>query len=226
MADNALPPELFRLVSAAERTARDAAWEAFVSANSKLLLHVARSLGGDHDAAMDRYACVLEQLRQDDYRRLRAYVADGRSKFSTWLTVVGRRLCLDYHRQRYGRVRGAPDPSGRIVVERAARRRLADLVTERMDIWDASDLSGRAPGDPESDLRSAELHLALERSLESLETADQLLLRLRFDDDLSAREIVTVMGFANPFVVYRRLSVILDSLRRSLAQQGVESPVP
>jgi DNA-directed RNA polymerase specialized sigma24 family protein len=49
---------------------------------------------------MDGYAYVLEALRSDDYRRLRAYAADGRSKFSTWLVVVARRLCLDLHLRR------------------------------------------------------------------------------------------------------------------------------
>jgi RNA polymerase sigma factor (sigma-70 family) len=224
MADKEMPKELFRLVTVAEAPAREAAWDAFVSANTRLLLHVAWSLGGDHDAVMDRYTYVLEQLRHDDYRRLRTYVADGRSKFSTWLTIVARRACLDYHRQRYGRTRGSADSAS--AVERGARRRLADLITERVDIWDPSDLVARAPSDPESDLRTAELHGAVEHSLDLLEPADQLLLRLRFDDDLSAREIATVMGLANPFVVYRRLTSILDSLRRSLAQRGVESPVP
>lgn len=60
---------------------------------------------------MDRYAHVLDKLQVDDFRRLRTFVADGRGKFTTWLTVVVRRICLDHHRQRYGRVRerGRPE---------------------------------------------------------------------------------------------------------------------
>ena len=82
------------------------AWAAFLSKHSGLLLHVARSLGGDDDAAMDRYAFMLDALRRDGCLRLRGYVADGRSQFSTWLIVVARRLCLDEYRHRYGRPQG------------------------------------------------------------------------------------------------------------------------
>jgi hypothetical protein len=50
-----------------------------------------------------RYAYILEKLQDEDFRRLRGYVADGRAEFSTWLAVVTRRLCEDFRRQRYGR---------------------------------------------------------------------------------------------------------------------------
>src|SRR6266850_3361808 len=123
MAD-AHAPELIRLLTAPDPPTRDAAWDAFVATHSRLLIHTARSLNRDHDAAMDGYAYVLEALREGDYRRLRAYTADGRSKFSTWLVVVARRLCLDFHRQRYGRAR---DTGTEAKEARAARRRLVDL---------------------------------------------------------------------------------------------------
>ena len=78
MAD-APPAVLTRLLAVSDPAAREASWSDFVSAYSKLILHVARSAGGDQDSAMDRYAYVLEQLRGEDFRRLRTYVADGRS---------------------------------------------------------------------------------------------------------------------------------------------------
>jgi len=102
---HALPAALSRLLAEPNTEARDEAWAEFVRQHSRLLLHVARSFGGDHDAAMDRYTYVLEQLRQDDLRRLRTYSADGRSEFSTWLVVVAQRLCMDYYRAKYGRLR-------------------------------------------------------------------------------------------------------------------------
>src|SRR5262249_41817793 len=98
-----LPAELSQLLAAAEPQGAEGAWGEFVHAHSRLLLHVARSMAKDHDDAMDRFAYLLEQLRRDDCRRLRGFVADGRSKFTTWLVVVARRLCLDYDRRRYGR---------------------------------------------------------------------------------------------------------------------------
>src|SRR5688572_14416739 len=106
MADrrHALPPELERLLdSAAHRGDPDEAWAALVAKYSRLLMTVARDVAPGHDAAMDAYAFVLERLREDDCRRLRGFVADGRSSFTTWLVVVTRRLCVDHYRQRYGR---------------------------------------------------------------------------------------------------------------------------
>src|SRR6185503_13736524 len=102
---DALPAALGSLLDAKDDAAREARWTDFIGTYSRLILHVTRSGGGLHDAAMDRYAFVLEQLRHDDFRRLRAYVADGRSEFSTWLVVVAQRLCRDHQRHRYGRFR-------------------------------------------------------------------------------------------------------------------------
>ena len=215
MAD-AHAPELFRLLNAPDPPTRDTAWDAFVAAHSRLLLHTARSLNQDHDAAMDGYAYVLEALRENEYRRLRAYAADGRSKFSTWLVVVARRLCLDFHRQRYGRAR---DTGTDAREARAARRRLVDLVAEDLDA------SGRSPislADPQADLLGREQSAMLDGALRGLPPGDRLLLTLRFEEDLSAREIAQVMGMATPFHVYRRLNAVLGSLRQSLRRRGVE----
>lgn len=213
MAD-APPQELARLLAAPDPPTREAAWDAFVASHSRLLLHTARSLNHDHDAAMDGYAYVLEALRSDDYRRLRAYTADGRSKFSTWLVVVARRLCLDFYRSRYGRARDVGADSREL---RAARRRLVDLVGTEID----PDLSP-AGTDPAIELQSRDRAAALDASLHALAARDRLLLTLRFDDDLSAREIAQLMGFATPFHVYRRLNAVLADLRQALRRRGVD----
>lgn len=80
---NPIPAELACLLDAADPAAREHAWDRFVSANTRLLLHTARTTCREHDAAMDAYAYLLEALRQDDYRRLRAFAAAGRSRFTT-----------------------------------------------------------------------------------------------------------------------------------------------
>ena len=92
---HASPAVLVDLLSASNASDVERAWAAFAAEYSALLLHVARSLDADHDAAMDRYLYILEALRRDDCRRLRQYASDGRGKFTTWLMVVARRLCLD-----------------------------------------------------------------------------------------------------------------------------------
>jgi len=130
--DNAAPFELNTLLHGPEPGAREAAWEELIAGYTRLLLGVARSFGGGHDEAMERYSYILEKLREGDFRRLRAFQADGRARFSTWLTVAARRLCLDHHRTRYGRSRPERDPEAAVPL-RAIRRRLADSLTTDLD---------------------------------------------------------------------------------------------
>ena len=216
------PPELVGLLNATDPAAREAAWSTFVDSYSRLLLHTARAVARNPDGAMDGYAYVLEQLRRDECHRLRAYAADGRSKFSTWLVVVARRLCLDHHRQRYGRLResGGEDGAGE---SRAARRRLEDLLAEALD---PADLSADDASSPDAQLRARQLSEALRGVLNGLPAGDRLLVKLRFEDALPAREIASVMRFPTPFHVYRRLNALLDMLRRALRARGVEDAEP
>jgi RNA polymerase sigma factor (sigma-70 family) len=215
-----VPYELSHLLDHLEPSARDDAWTAFVQANSKLILYVAHSLGGDHDDVMDRYAFVLEQLRRDDFHRLRAYGADGRGKFTTWLVVVARRLCLDHQREKYGRVRGEDD--GREDGLRM-RGRLVDLISDGADITELIDTSD---GGPEERLRALQLDAALKAAVAALEPDDRLLLRLRFEDELSAPQIARIMSCRSQFDVYRRLRHVLETLRTALIRHGVGDPAP
>ncbi len=228
-----LPSELIRLLAASEPKARDDAWAAFTKAYSKLILHVTRQPGGSYDPSMDRYAYVLEQLRRDDFRRLRGYAADGRSKFTTWLVVVTRRLCLDHDRHRYGRQRTSSstatpvdtntpaDPSASDAA--AARRRLVDLLGEEVDV---ERLASSSNDDPETELRVGELHRALESELAGLAPADRLLLKLRFEEELTAGQISRLLDLPTPFHVYRRLNHVLEGLRRSLRRRGIQEASP
>ncbi len=178
-------------------------------------------MGRDHDGAMDAYAYVVEQLRADECKRLRVYVSDGRSKFTTWLVVVARRLCLDHLRHRYGR---STDGTPETQAARLVRRQLADLLAADLD---ASGVSSEATADnPEKQLRRDELNCALQGVLSGLEPRDRLLLKLRFDDGLSAREIGALMGFPTPFHVYRRLNTLLGRLRSALRERGIEGSDP
>jgi RNA polymerase sigma factor (sigma-70 family) len=216
-----LPRSLTRLLSARTGDGTDdvdVEWRAFVAEHTRLLLHVARSLSATHDDAMDAYTFVLEQLRENECRRLREYAVDPRCKLTTWLVVVARRLCLDLYRQRYGRRRGTDSNQ-----QRAVRRRLQDLVAEQIDSYQLAAVSVVGA---ELAIRQTELAEALEQAVTSLAPQDQLLLQLRFTDDLTAQEIARLLDFASPFHVYRRVNSILAELRHVLARRGVESSVP
>lgn len=219
-----IPPFLTSLLHAADASERERAWATFVDVHSRLLLHAIRQFGGSHDDVMDRYAYVLEQLRAQDFRRLRSWSGDGRSRLSTWLVVVARRLCADYHRQRYGRSHAARSPAD---ASRDRRRMLADFIVEELQADSvATDSEASTHADPEKSLRTAELLASLNRALRALAPPDRLMLALRFRDDMSAARIATVLALPTPFHVYRRLNHLLGVLRDALKDQGVEDPVP
>jgi RNA polymerase sigma factor (sigma-70 family) len=169
---------------------------------------------------MDRYAYALERLQEGDFRRLRAYRPDGRTKFTTWLLVVFRRLCLDHYRQRYGRS-PAGERAQSATGDRMLRRQLADGLTGRVD----PELV-EAPGrhSPEAELTNRHRAERLDAALSALPPADRLLLKFRFEDDLSASAIAKAMGLPTPFHVYRRLNALFLSLRRALRAGGLEGP--
>lgn len=216
------PRELQNLMTASEPLERDAAWDAFLTLHSRLLLHVARKVMPASESAMDAYANLLERLRRDDCRTLAGYSPDGRSRFTTWLVVVARRMCVDFYRQRYGRPR-SEQPTESAVIDREARRRLVNFVG--IDEADAQIIDSRSD-DPEECVRSQQLRSALDRVVSALPPEDQLLLKLRFYDALSANQIATVLRLPTPFHVYRRLKTVCAELRRNLIAVGVEDSAP
>lgn len=218
---HALPAVLSRLLPENCPPAEEA-WAEFIAAHSKLILYVARSLGGDHDAVMDRYACILEQLRADNFRRLRTFAADGRSEFSTWLVVVAQRICLDHQRARYGRFRAAEGNSAIRDEDWVARRRLVDLVAADVDL---SSIGDTRSGSPEDLARVADLYQMLQAALSQLDSRDQLLIKLRFEDELPIAQIVRSLKFPTRFHAYRRLTRVLAELRRALVNSGVTDAI-
>jgi RNA polymerase sigma factor (sigma-70 family) len=213
----ALPHEVSRLLEASTETEADEAWAEFVAAYSATLIRVATAFAPGYDGALDRYAYMLDELRRHECRRLRRFAADGRGQFSTWLAVVARRLCLDHYRRKYGRFRSLPSGDATTAASRAARRRLVDLSSALDDLAQLAD-SGRA--DPWDELEAGERRSALARAVGVLPPGDQLLLRLRFEDDLSAREIAALLGLPTPFHVYRRLQALCTALRALMERRG------
>jgi RNA polymerase sigma factor (sigma-70 family) len=215
------------LLASTDPTAQEVAWEQFVEHFSRLVLHtihrVLRQPPGDYDQVMNCYAYVLDQLRRDDFRRLRKFDPNGRGKFTTWIVFVVRRLCVDCDRNLYGRAalscnEGTPDSA-----QQAARRRLTDLIGEELDLSHTKDPSA---ADPELEVRRAELSEALETAVGHLPGREQLLLKLRFQDELTGKEIARVVGLATPFHVYRKLNSVFRELRVELRANGVENPMP
>lgn len=213
-----LPPSVAALLTALDPAQWEQSWSAFLREHSNLILHVCRSLGGDRDAVMDRYAHTIEHLAENGGERFRKFTPSAGTKFSTWLVVVVRRLCLDHHRSVYGRPRGSsPD-----VTTREARRSLADSVSVELDI----DQLVSAVDAPDLALRQKELTEHLQQALATLPARSRLLLALRFGRGYSAQRIANVMGFPTVFHVYRSINRELGTLRSELQRLGVRGPQP
>jgi RNA polymerase sigma factor (sigma-70 family) len=221
MSGTTLPLGLHRLLDASEESDRNAAWDQLIGEHTRLLLAVASSFGGDRDVRMDRYAYVLEKLREGSFRRLRTFDPSRGAKFSTWLTLTARHFCLDYDRSRYGRRREAMDPAA-ADQERRIRRQLLDCVGDEPTL---DTLADDSLSSAERVIIRAERVGHLRRVVRELEPHDRLLLALRFEDGRSASTIAGVLGLPTPFHVYRQLNTVLARLRRCLADRGIDGAI-
>ena len=203
-----VPSQLRHLLEAADGPEQEHAWAEFLEFYSRLILYVARQTPRDHDVVMDRYTFAVEGLREHGCRRLRAFAADGRGKFTTWLMVVIRRLCLDHDRRKYGRAPGARPHSA------VTSRRLVELVLDPVVVERLSD--GRPSVDEE--LEREQMLERLDAAVATLSPNDQLLLTLRYQDNRSAREIASLMSLSTPFHVYRKLNRVHESLRQAVSE--------
>ncbi len=94
-------------VSALRGEQPEAAWDLFLGRYRRLIFAAIRHYAQDYDDVMDVFARVCEALREDDFRRLRAYADQPThsARFSTWLVTVVRHLTIDWFRHRDGRRR-------------------------------------------------------------------------------------------------------------------------
>jgi RNA polymerase sigma factor (sigma-70 family) len=79
-------------------------WSQFLEDFSPLILRVIQAFEREPDSAGDCFLFVCEKLSQDQFRRLRRFKPEGSARFSTWLQVVVRNLCRDWHRKEFGRL--------------------------------------------------------------------------------------------------------------------------
>lgn len=77
---------------------------------------------------------------------------------------------------------------------------------------------------PESVVENAEQRRTLQRCVEALPKEQQLVLRLRFEDELSLDEIARLTGLGDAQRVHRRLAAILQALRSAIANSTTVKP--
>ena len=241
----------------------------FLKIYSPLILDVARLFERDDDSVGSCYLFVCEHLRENGFRRLLRFRADGPASFSTWLRAVARNLCLDWHRQEFGRHRvfesvarlpaldqeiftalyldclppeeaflklqpRVPGLTAAQLSEGIGRVRQALTPRQRWLLSvrrarSAHDLAGLARHDdealqeipsealnPESWAALQEKRAALVRGMASLSARERLLIRLRFERDLTLEEIANLLELDNPQSADRRIKEAIEKLRREM----------
>jgi DNA-directed RNA polymerase specialized sigma subunit len=98
-----------------------------------------------------------------------------------------------------------------------------ELLGEELEVTAIPDPARRAP---DEELASQERHRALTAALDALEPSDRLLLRLLYEEELTARETARLMRLPTLFHVYRRRNQLLTILRRQLQAGGVHEVEP
>ena len=81
------------------------AWQEFLHEYSPVCYQAARANASDSDSAADCYVYICQELARNNFRRLLKFKPDGPASFKTWLLVVARNLCFDWHRKHAGRPR-------------------------------------------------------------------------------------------------------------------------
>ncbi|PYX02812.1 MAG: hypothetical protein DMG85_20850 [Acidobacteria bacterium] len=81
------------------------AWVEFLESYGPVLYQTARAYTSNQDAAANCYVYMCDELARNRCRRLLKFNPKGRASFTTWLRVVARNLCFDWHRGQSGRHR-------------------------------------------------------------------------------------------------------------------------
>jgi RNA polymerase sigma factor (sigma-70 family) len=245
------------------------AWAEFLDEYSGLIFQVGRHFERDLDRASDCFQFVCEKLSEDHFRRLLRFKPLGPASFSTWLRAVVRNLCLDWHRQEFGRERPFRSISRlstfdqevfRHVYERGVstgeilpllQSKFADVTPERLiesrdrieheltanqrwrlgvrsarrahgvgtsvQVAEATPLQLADPRpNPEALAILEESRGALGRALARLSKRERLLVRMRFEQDLTLEQIARLLDLGNAQRADRQIKMILTRLREEL----------
>lgn len=178
-----------------------AAWQKFVLKHADCLYRAIGKYCDDYDEKMAVFLHVLEKLRADRFARLRAFA--GKAKLSTWLTVVARRLAIDFLRARYGRD--------------------FKLKKVRLLSYDALPALLQQVADsatPERELAGAEQRLArenleqrLQRALERLSPQENLAIQLVYFKGLKMNEAGRLLRVPG---IYKFIARALENMRREI----------
>jgi len=112
-----------------------AGWEEFLLQYSSVLYQSALTFTHDEDEASECFVHICEQLARNGFRRLLRFESNGAASFGTWLRVVARNLCYDWHRKKYGRLRPFKSVQSFSALELEAYRWRYERGLTREETW-------------------------------------------------------------------------------------------
>ena len=265
--DTAISPLLARLRSPDAQ----AAWEDFLVGCGAIIYQAVRPSAREEEEAADCFVFVCGKLAENGYRRLLRFKPEGVATFATWLRVVVRNLCFDWHRSVLGRPRpfkflqelsamelevyyckferrlsseetlrhlhitwpaltedtlnkiesriaGSLTPRQRwILSTRLMSKKATSLDVDEEDERPLVEIADPTP-DPEAAIFTEQQQIQLEHCLEALLPDERLIVRLRFEDELSLQEIAHLMGLGDAQRVQRRLLAVIKILREAMGK--------
>jgi RNA polymerase sigma factor (sigma-70 family) len=143
----------------------DKAWVEFLDLYGPILYHTALAHTANEDAAADCYVHICQRLADHRFKRLLKFNLEGKASFVTWLRVVGRNLCFDWHRIHSGRHRPF--------------KALSDLSPVELEVYKLRFTQGVSEGETFEEIRklfpaiAADELFAIEEKLEKSLTARQ-----------------------------------------------------
>lgn len=175
-----------------------ASWQKFVLKYANVIYRAIDKYCDDYDEKMAVFLHILEKLRENRFIRLGSF--EGKAKLSTWLTIVSRRLAIDFLRAKYGRdfrlkkIRvvsydGAP----------SFLKHLADTFTPEHEMAGAEQRQARQ-----------KLEMALQRALQSLSAQESLAIQLVYFKGLKIKEVGKLLQMR---FIYKFVARTLEKLR-------------
>ena len=247
-----------------------AGWQEFLLQYSSVLYQTVRTFTDDEEEASDCFIHICEQLVRNGFRRLLQFKTDGAASFKTWLRVVARNLCYDWHRTKHGRFRPFKSIQNLSLLElevyrcRYERHLSREETLQQLRLsWPAvymeelTDIEGRIENslnprqhwllsgwkqresgvsisdseeetwdevafaidkgpNPERMAVDRQQRARLHKSVGLLPPIEQLIVHLRFEEELSLSEIAGLTGLGDAQRVHRRIAAILQKLRAAM----------
>ncbi|HED08370.1 MAG TPA: sigma-70 family RNA polymerase sigma factor [Ignavibacteria bacterium] len=237
-----------------ENEEHDVDWKEFLRRFSNLILKVIWQLEKDKDEVMNKYLVVCTKLAENKFSILRKYIENHTQKspkFTTWLVVVVRNICIDEHRAMHGRKRFpkallalseldrkvfelyfwkgySEEEIGNIInkndktilisesialIEKSLKRSRDYIYNNNSPVKTIRYDDEKLYAEYEERNDSNESEKLLEKWLSELNETERLIIRLKFWEDLSVKEIAGILKTLSEQKIYSIIRKAFETLR-------------